>query len=331
MYGIKTLSAAVIAACMLAACGGGGGGDTPNNEPTGGSQTGGGTGTGGGTDGGTGGGTGGNAQPGDAIKGVWTGTTTSQVGPRALIWDTTTVALENGRSLTMTSEFYTSTTTNAPERNLIGGVVVGQGTAANGSYSFENGRDFPFEDVTPEWRERPASLSASYTSQNTLNGSITSPETPVRNFTSNYAPRYNGAASLGDLDNVFNNPSQRSIQGFFYTANPNGGSIRTEVQLVVGTDGTLSSRAAAPSCQVSGSLTPRTDMRVFDANLTFGAGNCPYPSGTTLTGAAFLKSTVATTRNAQPVENRFHLVAANAGQTQATVFAQVLLADAPQQ
>lgn len=325
MYGIKILSAAIAAAFMLSACGGGGGDDAPKTDTV---ADGGNTDTGGNNGGNNGGGTQNPPPAGEATKGVWTGTATSQVGPRSLTWDTTTVALEDGRSLTMTSEFYGAN--NAVERNRIGGLVIGKGTATNGSYSFENGRDFPFEDITPEWRERAASLNATYTSQNALNGSITYAGMNPRNFSSTYATGYNGAASLADLNTVFNNATQRSIQGIFYTANPNGGSIRKEVQLVVREDGSLGSRAAAPSCQVSGSLTPRTDMRVFDASLTFGAGDCPYPSGTTLTGAAFLKSTVVTSANAQVVPNRFHLVAASADQSQATVFAQILMADTVQ-
>lgn len=309
MHGFKTLSAALAAAFMLAACGGGGSGGSGTDTPSDG---------------------GGNNNPpaqtaGGPIKGVWTGTATATVGPRNLTWDTTSVALDDGRLFVMTSEFYGAN--NAPERNLIGALVAGQGSAENGSYAFTNGQEFPFEDIVPEWRQRAASLTADY-GDSSLNGRITYAGTPQRDFTSSRAAGTTEAASLGDLDTVFNNPDQRSIQGVFYTPNPAGGSTRTEVQITVAADGTLGTRGGGTEgCQVSGSLTARSDMKVYDATVNFGAGNCPYASGTSLSGVAFLKPTVVTTRNAQVVSNRFHLLATNAGRDMGTVFAQVLLAD----
>lgn len=304
MYGIKTISAAIAAACMLAACGGGGGDST--DTPAG------------------GGGDGTDTPTAASIKGVWTGSITSTVGPRDLTWDKTSVALDDGRLFVMTSEFYSAN--DAPERNLIGALVVGQGSAENNSYAFTNGQEFPFEDIVPEWRQRPASLTADY-GDSSLNGRITYEATPQRDFTSSRAASYASAASLDDLATVFNNPEQRSIQGVFYTPNPAGGSIRKEVQIIVGADGALSTRGGEPACQVSGSLTARSDMKVYDATINFGAGDCPYASGTSLSGVAFLKPTVVTTRNAQVVSNRFHLLATNAGRDMGTVFAQVLMAD----
>lgn len=315
MHGFKTLSAAIAAAFMLAACGGGGGGGT-TEPPAGGDNP--------PVDNG-----GNNPAPtptaGGPIKGVWTGTATATVGPRDLTWDTTSVALDDGRLFVMTSEFYSAS--NAPERNLIGALVAGQGTAENGSYSFTNGQEFPFEDIVPEWRQRAASLNANY-GDNNLNGTITYETTSPRDFTSSRAAGYTTAASLDDLTTVFNNPDQRSIQGVFYTPNPAGGSTRTEVQITVAADGTLGTRGGGTEgCQVSGSLTARSDMKVYDATVNFGSGNCPYASGTSLSGVAFLKPTVVTTRNAQVVSNRFHLLATNAGRDMGTVFAQILLAD----
>lgn len=313
MHGFKTLSAAIAAAFMLAACGGGGGGGG-NEPPAGGDNP--------PVDNG-----GNNPTPtaGGPIKGVWTGTATATAGTE-LTWDTTSVALDDGRLFVMTSEFYAANNATALERNLIGGLVVGQGSAQGGSYSFTNGQEFPFEDGDSDWRQRPASLSASY-GDNSLNGTITYETNTSRAFTSSRAAGFTDAASLDDLTTVFNNPDQRSIQGVFYTPDPAGGSTRTEVQITVAADGTLGTRGGGTGgCQVSGSLTARSDMKVYDATVNFGA-NCPYASGTSLSGVAFLKPTVVTTRNAQVVSNRFHLLATNAGRDMGTVFAQILLAD----
>jgi hypothetical protein len=156
---------------------------------------------------------------------------------------------------------------NSP--NVIAGVVQGTGSAADGTFSSTNARDFNLEGMGV----LSAQLSASYVVKQSLTGSITYPSL---NQTNTFAGTYDSDYEL--------TPSLAAIAGTYSgdAASP-GGSENTT--LTVSTTGAISGTGAS-GCTFTGAAAPRARGNAYNASITFGGAPCLYP-GVTVSGGAY--------------------------------------------
>lgn len=153
--------------------------------------------------------------------------------------------------------------------SLIAGAVVGTGTSSNGSFSSTSARDINLEGLGL----LSGSLSASYTQQKSLNGSI------------NYPSLNQTVTFTGAYDSAFQTtPTLAAVAGTYTgrVGHPRGNEAAS---VTVSSMGAISGRGAS-GCVVSGSLTPRAKGNVYTTSVTFGGSPCLLPNAT-LTGASY--------------------------------------------
>jgi hypothetical protein len=153
-------------------------------------------------------------------------------------------------------------------------LIEGLGNAENGSFSSSDAKDFLFDTVIAGQHVinavLPASISASYTADGSLNGTITE-QGPTITFTGKQVDPsryiYDAPANLADV--VHDN----SVQG----------PILSRITL----DGSINIRAR--ECFATGSIKPRASGKnVFDLQLSFSNGPiCPL-NGQTANAAGFV-------------------------------------------
>lgn len=152
---------------------------------------------------------------------------------------------------------------------LIAGAVVGTGTSSNGSFSSTSAKDINLEGLGL----LSGSLSASYTQQKSLNGSVSYPSL-------NQTVTFTGA-----YDSAFQTtPTLAAVAGTYTgrVGHPRGNEAAS---VMVSSTGAISGRGSS-GCLVSGSLTPRSKGNVYTTSVTFGGSPCLLPN-TTLTGASY--------------------------------------------
>lgn len=156
--------------------------------------------------------------------------------------------------------------------NLIGGLVQGNSTANNGSFTSNNALDFDFVGGVIQ----SGTIAANYTERGSLNGPALSAGTGA--FTTTFDPAYDTPPSP---------PSVTSLAGIYtgQSGNPDNGGV-DPTTLTVAADGGFS--GIANGCSFSGTMTPRVRGNIFDFSVTFnGAIPCLH-AGETLTGIAYL-------------------------------------------
>jgi len=173
--------------------------------------------------------------------------------------------------------------------DLIAGLVQGSGAARNGSFTSSNARDFVINDDVYS-----ASVSASYTSKQTFNGSVTYTNGTTGTFTSSYDSAYEQPASL------------TAIAGSFSGQSASSAGVQTGV-VTVQSNGAF--RSTSNGCTVTGTLTPRGSVNVFNMSATFGGGACVFGTST-LNGIAVYNAT----------SKRIYAAAPNAGRTDGFLF-----------
>jgi hypothetical protein len=152
--------------------------------------------------------------------------------------------------------------------SVIAGAVVGTGTSSNGSFSSTSAKDINLEGLGL----LSGSLSASYTQQKSLNGSISYPSNQTVTFT-------------GAYDSAFQTtPTLTAVAGTYTgrVGHPRGNEAAS---VTVSSSGAMSGRGSS-GCVVNGSLTPRAKGNVYTTTVTFGGSPCLLPN-TTLTGASY--------------------------------------------
>lgn len=196
--------------------------------------------------GGGGGGSGVNATvSSDPAEGLWQGTIQGGANITGLV-------LNDGTYYVLYSP--------ANNRNVIAGLVQGSGTGRNGSFSSSNARDFVIGDDV-----YPATVSASYSSKQSFNGSVTYTNGRVASFTSTYDSTYEQPASLTAAAGNYSGESASSVgvQASTVAIQSNG-----------------SFQGSSNGCNVSGALTPRGSSSVFNMAVTFGGGACIFGTST---------------------------------------------------
>jgi hypothetical protein len=168
---------------------------------------------------------------------------------------------------------------------LIAGVIQGNGTSNNGSFSSTNARDFNLEGLGV----LVATVSASYDTRRSLNGTVAYAAGGPVTFTSTFDAAYDATPSLAQLAGAFS--GQVALSQGVENANVN-----------VSSTGSLSG-VGTSGCTVTGSVTPRTRGNVFNVTLGFGGPPCFF-ANQTLTGIAYFDSARKRLYAAAPNANR---------------------------
>ena len=173
---------------------------------------------------------------------------------------------------------------------LLAGLVQGNGTSSNGSFTSSNAKDFNIE--------RPgvlsATIAASYAERQSLNGSISYPGPSVTTFTSTYDTAYDTTPTLASLAGTYTGQAGSSAQG-----------VQSATVTVTATGAFTA--VEADGCTFSGTASPRSRGNIFDQSVTFGGAPCEFP-GTTLVGIAFLDVPNRRLYGAAPAGNRTNAV-----------------------
>jgi hypothetical protein len=172
---------------------------------------------------------------------------------------------------------------------VLGGVVLGEGTAAGSAFTSSDALHLNLEGLGA----LRASLSGTVAARQAYDGTILSTGIPPVTFSSTYEPEFEQAANLSSLAG--------SYSGQLASA---GGKLAATLTLA--DNGAMSVSSAG--CTATGALEPRPDGNAFDMGLVFGPAPCPFP-GQALRGIAFRRGT----------DGRFFALAPNADRSDAAV------------
>jgi len=227
---------------------------------------------------GGGGGGGGNNYAGQA-QGVYSGTTSSG-------FSFSTIVLPNDK-------FYAIYGTVSGNALLLSGLVTGQGTSGNATYTAS------VTDYVNTGAINSGSISATYVAATSLNGSLTENGTAIT-FTGTSEPassfNYNTSASLSAITGTWT------------------GTLLDGMTTTVTIDSNGNVSGSSSGCSFSGTVAAdSSNKNFFDVSLTFGASPCSLPNQTaTGIGVEYLLSDGVTHQL---------LAAVTAGTTFGTVFA----------
>jgi len=173
---------------------------------------------------------------------------------------------------------------------LLAGVVQGNGTSNNGSFTSATAKDFNIVGLGV----LNATIAASYTERQTLNGSISYPGPSVTIFTSTYDTAYDTTPTLASLAGTYTGQAGSSAEG-----------VQSATVTVTATGAFTG--VEADGCIFSGTASPRSRGNIFDQSVTFGVAPCEFP-GITLVGIAFLDVPNRRLYGAAPAGNRTNAV-----------------------
>lgn len=188
--------------------------------------------------------------------------------PAQGFWSGTTGNNRNiGISVLGDGTYYTIyTAINDP--TTIDGFAQGTGTAtaSPGTFSSGNIKDFNFAGLGIN----SGSLSASYTSKQSFNGTVTYTGGTTTTFNTTYDASYETVPTLATLAGTYTGTS--------VVASGGGGAAT----IVISPTGALSS---PDSCSITGTVTPRSDSNAYNFSMTFPASGCVAAvTSQTLTG-----------------------------------------------
>jgi hypothetical protein len=188
--------------------------------------------------------------PATSAEGLWNGTTSTGRTIGGLV-------LDDGSSWFLYSVVGNPT--------VVAGLVHGNGTSHQGSFTSSNTKDFSLEGQGI----LDATITGSYVQKDILTGTITY----QGGGTTNFAGAYNSAYELS--------PNLNTLVGT-YSAPLANNQI---VTVTLSTAGTLSGNST-DGCTFTGTVSPRTKGNVFNVTVTFQGGACS--NGTdTVSGVAF--------------------------------------------
>jgi hypothetical protein len=152
--------------------------------------------------------------------------------------------------------------------DVIAGVVQGNGTSSNGSFTSSNGLDFNFEGLGVN----TFTLASTYAAKSSWDGTLNYSPSVTTTFTSSYDSDYDLTPSLAAIAGTYSGSSFSS-----------GGPESTGVDIT--STGDISGSGAS-GCIFSGSVSPRANGNIFDISITFGGGICAGGTSTA-TGVAY--------------------------------------------
>jgi len=152
------------------------------------------------------------------------------------------------------------------------GLILGRVTASGASLSSSEVIDYNMSKT----KISPATLSATYTPKQALNGTLSYPNAGGRavTFTTRYDSAYEKAPTLASRAGSYSSPT--SILGR---------DMLIETDITITETGGIA--MSFDACKATGTLVPRTSINVYTLTLQFAAAkSCPYASQT-LTGVAY--------------------------------------------
>lgn len=173
---------------------------------------------------------------------------------------------------------------------VLGGVVQGSSSAANGTWSSGDARDFNLEGAGV----LSATLAGTYTAKQSLAGTVTYAGGSTSSFSGTYDASYESAPSLSTASGIYSG-----------TVAFSQGSQAASVSLTA--QGAVS--ANANGCIATGTATPRTDGNAFNLTLTYGPAPCFF-AGQTFAGIAYFNAAT----------KRLYAAAPNAARTDGVLF-----------
>jgi len=190
-----------------------------------------------------------------SAEGLWEGTTSTGRSVGGLV-------LDDG------SYWFVYTVIGNP--NVVAGVVQGNGTSNQGSFTSSNTKDFNLESAG----SLDATISGSYVQKNSLNGTITYLS---GGGTSSFTTTYNADYELA--------PNMTLVAGTY--------SVRTannqRVTVAISSAGALTGNST-DGCTYTGSLSPRAKGNVFNSTVTGVCSNGTF----TFDGVAFYDAATQT-------------------------------------
>ena len=193
---------------------------------------------------------GGGGGAGDATSATTPISTVSATG----LWNGTTSTRRSLTGLILGDGSYWVLYSAINNPNLIAGVIQGTATSSSGSFASANAKDFNLEGLGV----LPATISASYTSKQSFNGSV-SYTGATTSFTSTYDQAGEQSATLATI--AGSSSGQVALSAGTQTAT-----------IAVNSSGSIS--GSNSGCNITGSVTPRTDVNAYAVVLTFGAAPC---------------------------------------------------------
>ena len=198
---------------------------------------------------------GGGSGDGDSgtAEGLWQGTTNTNRAIAGLVLDDGT---------------YWFIYSVAGNNQIIAGIVQGNSTSTNGSFSSSNGRDFNLEGLGVS----PFALAGAYSAKRSLSGSVMYSPSSVTTFTSSYDTDYDLSPSLSAIAGTYSGSAATSAG--------------TESAMVTISSLGAISGSSARGCTFTGSAAPRPRGNVYNVSVTFGGGVCANGTNT-VTGVAY--------------------------------------------
>jgi hypothetical protein len=151
---------------------------------------------------------------------------------------------------------------------VIAGVVQGNGTSSNGSFTSSNGLDFNFEGLGVT----TFTLASTYAAKSSWDGTLNYSPSVTTTFTSSYDSDYDLTPSLAAIAGTYSGSSFSP-----------GGPESTGVAIT--STGDISGIGVG-GCMFSGSVSPRANGNIFDISITFDSGGCVVGISTA-TGVAY--------------------------------------------
>lgn len=199
------------------------------------------------------------SNPASSISGVFDGT------------------LDSGAPMTMLMQqdgTYFLVVSDTTALHAVAGAIVGSGALSGGSFSSGNGLDLGLVSNAPEV-PLAVTLSASYAPQHSLNGSLTY---AGNGHAATFTSTYNGAYTTL--------PALNALAGTYVAVMASSSSSETGITLTIKEDGTLSGQLSC-GCNISATLSPRSDGMAYVANLSMAGGE-NILSNKTLAGNIYL-------------------------------------------
>ena len=210
-----------------------------------------------------------------AVQGLWLGTTTTNRAVTGLVFS-------DGSSYVLYSR--------VGNPALLGGVVQGSSSAANGTWSSGDARDFNLEGAGV----LAATLAGTYTAKQSLAGTATYSNGSTTSFSGTYNAAYETVPTLSAVSGMYNGTVAFS-QG------------SQAAQVSVAASGAVT--ATASGCIATGTATPRTDGNAYNVTLTYGPAPCFF-AGQTFNGIAYFDAP----------NKRLYAAAPNAARTDGVLF-----------
>lgn len=199
----------------------------------------------------------------------------------------------NGRTVTglvLSDGTYYVLYSRVGNAGVLGGVVQGTSSASGGTWSSSDARDFNIEGV----QVLSATLTGSYSTKQTLSGTVGYSSGTSTAFSANYSNAYESAPSLSAVSGSYsgNIALSQGVQG---------------ASVAVSTSGAIT--ASANGCSATGTAAPRSDGNAFNIAITFGSSPCFF-AGQTFTGIAYYDAAT----------KRLYAAAPNAARTDGVLF-----------